>query len=194
MAARIPGARLFTQYPCWADATWRYGGSIFDAFAAEPAERPGPVRRVVVTLGTHERFRFPRLLSRLTELLPSSLDVLWQVGGTVIPGMPPGARRQVPMDEMRSAMAEADVVISHAGVGSALAAMQAGRRALYVPRRRRHGEHVDDHQVEMARELERRGLVVAREVEQITLADLDTAAAWSVRSRPGVAPFLLERS
>ena len=194
LVARVPGARLFTQYPSWADDRWRYGGSIFDAYTAVEVTRPRPVRRVVVTLGTHQRYRFPRLLNRLVDILPASLDVLWQVGATRIDRMPPGARRQVPTDEMRDAMRAADVVISHAGVGSALAAMQAGKRALYVPRRSAHGEHVDDHQVEMARELESRRLVVAREAEQVTLADLEAAAAWTVSAGSTVAPFLMASS
>jgi UDP-N-acetylglucosamine--N-acetylmuramyl-(pentapeptide) pyrophosphoryl-undecaprenol N-acetylglucosamine transferase len=190
LAARLPRTRLFTQHPAWADHTWRYGGSIFDSFLAEPAP-PRPVRKVVVTLGTHPRYAFPRLLNRLVDVLPPGLDVLWQVGGTRIARMPAGARAQVPIAEMRRALCDADVVISHAGVGSALAAMQAGRRALYVPRRRAYGEHVDDHQVAMARDLEKRDLVVAREAGQLTFADLETAARWSVRSRPGVTPFRL---
>lgn len=189
MAARLPRTRLYTQYPSWADDTWRYGGSIFDAFVAERLPSPRPVRKVVVTLGTHPRFTFPRLLNRLVDVLPPTVEVLWQVGTTTIDRMPAGARRHVPVAEMRQAMREADVVISHAGVGSALAAMQAGRRALYVPRRRVHGEHVDDHQVEMARELAGRSLVVAREAADVTFADLEEAAAWSVRTCPGVAPF-----
>ncbi|MEV4636840.1 glycosyltransferase [Actinoplanes sp. NPDC049548] len=194
LAARVPRVRLYTQYPAWACAAWRYGGSIFDAYEAEAAAEPRPVRKVVVTLGTHQRYTFPRLLRRLVGLLPAEWDILWQVGSTVIDRMPAGARRQVPAAEMRQALAEADVVISHAGVGSALAAMQAGKRAVYVPRRRVHREHVDDHQVEMARELEGRKLVVAREVEELTLADLETAAAWSVRAAPGVPPFRLAPS
>ena len=193
LVARLPRVRLYTQYPAWAAGAWQYGGSIFDAFEAEALAEPPPVRKVVVTLGTHERYTFPRLLTRLVGLLPAEWDILWQVGSTVIDKMPAGARRQVPIGEMRQALAEADAVISHAGVGSALAAMQAGKRALYVPRRRAHGEHVDDHQVEMARELEGRKLVVAREVDEVTLADLEAAAAWSVRAVPGVAPFRLAR-
>ncbi len=191
LAARLPRTRLYTQYPSWADATWRYGGSIFDAFTAAPAIVPRAVRKVVVTLGTHERYTFPRLLDRLVDVLPPGLDVLWQVGATRIGRMPAGARRQVPLGEMRQAMREADVVVAHAGVGSALAAMQAGRRALYVPRRRAHGEHVDDHQVAMARELESRNLVVAREASDVTFADLETAASWTVQASPGVTPFRL---
>jgi UDP-N-acetylglucosamine transferase subunit ALG13 len=194
LVARVPGTRLFTQYPSWSDSRWRYGGSVFDAFTAVPVAQPRPVQKVVVTLGTHQRYRFPRLLNRLVGILPASLDVLWQVGATQIDRMPAGARRQVPIGEMRAAMAEADVVISHAGVGSALAAMQAGHRALYVPRRSAHGEHVDDHQVEMARELEERGLVVARDADVVTLADLELTAAWRVQASPAVAPFMLAPS
>lgn len=193
MAARLPGVRLFTQHRSWASRTWHYGGSIFDSFDAEPAGEKHQVRKVVVTLGTHPRYAFPRLLNRLVDILPPGLDVLWQVGATRIERMPDGARAQVPPAEMRAAMRDADVVISHAGVGSALAAMQAGRRPLYVPRRRAYGEHVDDHQVAIAHELEKRDLVVAREADQVTFADLETAASWSVLSSPDVTPFRLEK-
>jgi UDP-N-acetylglucosamine transferase subunit ALG13 len=189
MAARLPRTRLYTQHPSWADGPWRYGGSVFDTFHAVRSLAPRPVRRVVVTLGSHPRYAFPRLLTRLVDILPPDLEVLWQVGGTRIARMPAGARRHVPIAEMRAAMREADVVVSHAGVGSALAAMQAGHRALYVPRRRIHGEHVDDHQVAMARELDRRDLVVAREADELTFHDLETAAAWSVCAGPAPAPF-----
>jgi UDP-N-acetylglucosamine--N-acetylmuramyl-(pentapeptide) pyrophosphoryl-undecaprenol N-acetylglucosamine transferase len=190
MAARLPGVKMFTQYRSWADETWLYGGSIFDGFAAGPSGRRA-VRKVVVTLGTHPRYTFPRLLSRLVDILPPGLDVLWQVGATRVARMPADARVSVPIDEMRRAMREADVVVSHAGVGSALAAMQAGRRAVFVPRRRLHGEHVDDHQVAMARELQSRDLVLAREADEVTFADLETAASWSVQASPLVQPFRL---
>ena len=189
MVARLPRIRLYTQHPSWAAGAWRYGGSVFDTFHPVREPEPRAVRKVVVTLGTHNGYTFPRLLNRLVDILPPDLDVLWQVGATRIDRMPAGARCEVPIAEMRSAMREADVVISHGGVGSALAAMQAGHRALYVPRRSTHGEHVDDHQVELARELERRELVVAREAHELTYADLETAAAWSVRTGPAVAPF-----
>jgi UDP-N-acetylglucosamine--N-acetylmuramyl-(pentapeptide) pyrophosphoryl-undecaprenol N-acetylglucosamine transferase len=190
MAARLPGVKMFTQYRSWADETWLYGGSIFDGFAAGPSGRRA-VRKVVVTLGTHPRYTFPRLLARLVDILPPGLDVLWQVGATRVARMPADARVSVPIDEMRRAMREADVVVSHAGVGSALAAMQAGRRAVFVPRRRLHGEHVDDHQVAMARELQRRDLVLARGADEVTFADLETAASWSVQASPLVQPFRL---
>ncbi|HEX8628907.1 MAG TPA: glycosyltransferase [Catenuloplanes sp.] len=191
LVARLPRTHLYTQYARWADHHWRYGGSIFDAFAAERAQRSGPIRKVVVTLGTQRRYQFPRLLRRLVEILPPSVEVLWQAGATRIENMPAQARHEVPSHEMGRAMREADVVISHAGAGSALSAMRAERRPICVPRRARYGEHVDDHQVQMAQELDSRNLVFAREADLITLDDLELAASWAVRASPAVAPFRL---
>ncbi|MBY8875306.1 hypothetical protein K7640_26075 [Micromonospora sp. PLK6-60] len=189
MVARVPRAQLYTQHAGWADERWRYGGSIFDGYLARPAAAPGPVSRIVVALGTQARFGFPRLLSRLVEVLPAEAEILWQVGSTRIPRLPAGARDQVPHAEMAQAMREADVVVTHAGVGSALAAMRAGRRAIVVPRRRAHGEHVDDHQVELAHGLDRRGLVLAREADAISAADLTEAASWRIDHAGDVGPF-----
>ena len=186
----LPGVRLYTQYPSWAEGRWRYGGSVFDAYTAHRSPSPPAVRRVVVALGTHPRYAFPRLLDRLVRILPPSAEVLWQVGRSGSGTMPPGATRQMPFDALQQAMREADVVITHAGVGSALTALAAGRCPIYVPRRRQFAEHVDDHQVQIARELHTRGLVLAREADAITGDDLLAAAAVSVSHTAGIRPGL----
>ncbi|WDZ87038.1 glycosyltransferase [Micromonospora cathayae] len=188
LVARLPRTDLYTQYPGWADDRWRYGGSIFDTYTARELPTTRPVSRVVVALGT-QKYGFPRLLERLVRIVPGTAEVLWQVGSTRIDRMPADARRQVPFAEMQQAMREADVVVTHAGVGSALTALRAGQRAIYVPRRRRYGEHVDDHQVEMARELDRRDLVLAREADAVTEADLTLATRWTISARTEVTPF-----
>jgi UDP-N-acetylglucosamine--N-acetylmuramyl-(pentapeptide) pyrophosphoryl-undecaprenol N-acetylglucosamine transferase len=189
LVARIPGAHLYTQYPSWAHGRWQHAGSVFDGYA--PRRRPArrPVGKVVVALGTHRKYHFPRLLDRLVRVIPPSVEVLWQIGATRIPAMPAGARTEVPYAEMQQAMREADVVVTHAGIGSALAAFQAGHRPVYVPRRAGHGEHVDDHQAQIARALSDRGLVVAAEADAVTGDSLETAAAWSVDAAPAVPPF-----
>jgi UDP-N-acetylglucosamine transferase subunit ALG13 len=194
LVARLPRTRLYTQHASWAAGRWRYGGSIFDAFVAVQRPRPRPVQRVVVTLGQQPKYLFPRLLHRLMSIIPASADVLWQVGETRIDPMPPKARRDLPPAELDQAMRDADVVIAHAGVGSALGAMQAGQRAICVPRRRRYREQVDDHQVELARELDARGFVIAREADEISFADLELAASWSVAPDPHAPPFRLAAS
>jgi UDP-N-acetylglucosamine--N-acetylmuramyl-(pentapeptide) pyrophosphoryl-undecaprenol N-acetylglucosamine transferase len=186
IVSHLPGTRLYTQHRSWAARSWRYGGSVFDAFAARPRPVPRPVRTVVVTLGLQPKYGFARLVTRLLAIMPAGADVLWQLGDTRVEPMPPGARREVPPAELQAAMREADVVVAHAGVGATLDALRAGHRPLCVPRRRSRGEQVDDHQVDLAQELDRRGLVLARDADAITAADLDLAASCYVE--PAAAP------
>lgn len=194
LVARLPGTQLYTQHRSWAARSWRYGGSVFDAFVARPRPVPRPVRRIVVTLGLQPKYGFPRLLRRLMAVLPADAEVLWQVGDSPLDALPPGARREVPPAELQAAMREADVVIAHAGVGATLDALRAGHRALCVPRRRAHGEQVDDHQLELAGELDRRGLVLARDADAITAEDLELAAGWAVEPAPAPPFRLVARS
>jgi UDP-N-acetylglucosamine--N-acetylmuramyl-(pentapeptide) pyrophosphoryl-undecaprenol N-acetylglucosamine transferase len=49
-----------------------------------------------------------------------------------------------------------------------------------VPRRLAHGEHVDDHQIQIARELARRGLSVSVDADALTRDDLLDAAGRAV--------------
>jgi UDP-N-acetylglucosamine transferase subunit ALG13 len=57
-------------------------------------------------------------------------------------------------------MREADVVVTHAGVGSVLCAREAGHVPVVVPRLHRYDEHVDDHQLELVAALGANGHVV----------------------------------
>jgi UDP-N-acetylglucosamine--N-acetylmuramyl-(pentapeptide) pyrophosphoryl-undecaprenol N-acetylglucosamine transferase len=167
LLARVPGVRVYTQYPGWAGGHWRYAGSVFDGYRAAPRERaPGPLR-VALSVGT--LFPFPRLVDRLGAILPEGAEVLlWQ------------AAEHVPPARLREAFRAADAVVVHAGVGAALEALDAGRRPLLVPRLRRFGEHVDDHQLQVARELERRDLAMVRDAAALSAADLTEAAAGGV--------------
>ena len=62
-----------------------------------------------------------------------------------------------------------------------------------VPRRPERGEHVDDHQLQLAKRFAERGLVVSAEVEAIDEHLLDEAAS-KVATQVTPPPFdLLER-
>jgi UDP-N-acetylglucosamine transferase subunit ALG13 len=75
-------------------------------------------------------------------------------------------------------MRSADVVVAHAGVGTAITALSAGKCPVLLPRRKRHGEHVDDHQVDIARALGSRGLAVVADADEVSMDDLALAASW----------------
>ena len=181
LLSRVPGINLYTQHEAWADDRWQFAGSVFDGFAATPRRFPARVlRRAVVTLGAHRGYGFRRLLERLVKVLPPETEVLWQTGATDTRGLGIKAHEAIPATELNAAMAEADVVVSHAGIGSTLCAFDAHRCPLIVPRRAAHGEHVDDHQTEIARRLGETGLVVARSVEDLEHEDLLEAASRKI--------------
>jgi UDP-N-acetylglucosamine--N-acetylmuramyl-(pentapeptide) pyrophosphoryl-undecaprenol N-acetylglucosamine transferase len=186
LVSAIPGVRLFTQYRSWADRRWHFGGSVFDAFeGSERAEADGAIERVVVTLGTTRQVEFSRLIRRLVEVVPAGAEVLWQTGHTAAAHLGIDARAVIPESELSEAMAAADVVVAHAGVGTALAALEVGKCPLLVPRRPEHGELVDDHQGQIAADLARRGLAVVAEADSLTFGDLVRAASRTVGPRAG---------
>lgn len=117
---------------------------------------------IFVTVGTNEA-PFDRLLRAIDELGDLGEPLLVQTAGA--PVNPRNARCVdfLPYDEMVTSMREASSVVTHAGVGSVLTALTAGKRPVVVPRLRQFGEAVDDHQVEFARRLAETGLVTVVE-------------------------------
>lgn len=175
--ARAPGIEVCAQNPGLPPG-WRLVGSIHDRFVPGP-ERPPGLDRVVVTTGTIRPYGFRRLFERLAAVLPSDAEVLWQTGATDLSGLDIEGRDRVPSAELEAAMQDADVVIAHAGTGTAMTAFELGVAPVLVPRRHAHGEHVDDHQVPTARMLADRDLATHLEVEDLTR---DTLLAASRRT------------
>ena len=112
---------------------------------------------IFVTLGTHHD-PFPRLVDSLDGLPAEELVV--QHGHSQPSSRAARAVDFLPFAEMVEQIRGARVVITHAGVGSILLCLRNGRTPLVVPRLRRHGEHVDDHQVGLTRALADRGKVI----------------------------------
>lgn len=133
---------------------------------------------IFVTLGTNEA-RFERLADAV-DLIPPGEDVLLQTGHSL--GRPARATciEFLPFDEMVDLVERARVVVSHAGVGSIMVALMAGRRPVVVPRRADLREAVDDHQLPLSRRLAAAGLVLL--VEDV--ADLPAAVAGDGAREP----------
>jgi UDP-N-acetylglucosamine--N-acetylmuramyl-(pentapeptide) pyrophosphoryl-undecaprenol N-acetylglucosamine transferase len=185
----VPGVQTYCQYPNWASQRWRYAGSVFDDFSAAPAIE-SPVQRVVVMLGTIP-FPFGRLVEQLRQVIPSNADVLWQLG--------PRTRGEglgetctvLPERDLREACRRADLIITHAGIGSALMALESGKTPILVPRSHLHAEHIDDHQNYIATELARRRLAVHASVDDLDQACLETAANGRVHRVAHQQPLAL---
>ncbi len=177
--ARVPGVELYSQNEPYM-SRWGYIGSVHDEFVAGPPRAVERIERAVVTVGTIAPYGFRRLLDHLVRVLPLGAEVLWQTGETEATGLGIEARPLVPADELGDAMSRADLVVGHAGTGTALTAFEHGICPVLVPRRRMHGEHVDDHQVATAQALQARGLATYMEVEDLDGSSLLEAARRTV--------------
>jgi UDP-N-acetylglucosamine transferase subunit ALG13 len=111
---------------------------------------------IFVTVGS-SHFPFARLVSAVGTL---EGEIVLQHGPAP---PPPGVTRAapfLPFEEIVDCMQRADVVVTHAGVGSIVLAAQQGHVPVVMPRLRRFDETVDDHQVGLLELLADHGTVI----------------------------------
>jgi UDP-N-acetylglucosamine transferase subunit ALG13 len=192
IVSRMPGVKLYTQHEQWSSTQWQYRGSVFDGFKASDAFAPPVLKRAVVTLGTSESYGFRRLVENVLRVLPEDVEVLWQVGATDVSGLPIDARAAIPARELDFAIANADVVIAHCGTGAAITAIESGQCPVLIPRRKKFHEHVDDHQLQTAEQLGKRGLAVAVDADELTLEHVLRAASTDVSIDHTATSFILD--
>ena len=108
--------------------------------------------KIFVICGT-QKFPFSRLIHALNRLIEEGIyqpsDIVMQ---SQINKVKPLFKiyTLLPVEEFEQYMKEAEVVISHAGVNSIISCMKLHKPLLITPRRASFGEHVDNHQVEIA--------------------------------------------
>jgi UDP-N-acetylglucosamine--N-acetylmuramyl-(pentapeptide) pyrophosphoryl-undecaprenol N-acetylglucosamine transferase len=115
---------------------------------------------ILLSLGTHEQ-AFPRALDLVEPLARQGTELIIQHGSTPPRPQVPNVTwvEFMPFDQVTEIIAKADSVVCHAGVGSIMTALQAGHTPVVIPRLAAHGEHVDDHQLDIATRFAERGLV-----------------------------------
>jgi UDP-N-acetylglucosamine transferase subunit ALG13 len=133
---------------------------------------------IVVSVGTNEA-RFDRLLTWVAGLR-SEEPLVVQHGPSSV--RPPGAScvEFLPFEELVALVRRSRAFVTHAGVGSIMMSLAAGRRPIVVPRLKRFGEAVDDHQVPLATRLGAEGmLTVVQTPEELerALSGLEHAVA-----------------
>ncbi len=139
---------------------------------------------IFATCGSSE-IHFDRMMAALAALPAAELHV--QHG----PATPPecaSAHPYLPFGDLVEKIEMADVVVSHAGVGTILCAIRAGHTPIIFPRLRRYSEAVDDHQAELAEALALRGTaLIARDAAELAAAVRSAPprrAAMGLRSGP----------
>lgn len=131
---------------------------------------------IFVTVGTHEQ-PFNRLIQKIDELKKDGIineDVIIQTGFSTYEPKYCQWSKLIPYQQMVKNVADARIVITHGGPASFIMPLQIGKTPIVVPRQHQFNEHVNDHQVEFARNVaQRMGTIIP--VEDInTLGDIIT--------------------
>lgn len=111
---------------------------------------------IFVMVGT-ERFPFDRLLRAIDlgfETGKIHEEIFAQIGSSVyIPRLFKSCKF-LPFNEIVKLIKESDIVVTHAGVGSVLLCLSLNKIPIAFPRFMKYGEHLDDHQLEFATQME----------------------------------------
>ncbi|MDD6790458.1 MAG: glycosyltransferase [Lachnospira sp.] len=112
---------------------------------------------IFVTVGTHEQ-PFNRLVQCVDELKRDGIiqeDVIIQTGFSTYKPKYCAWQKLYPYTEMQKYVADARIVITHGGPSSFIMPLQIGKIPIVVPRQKKYGEHVNDHQVEFAENVQK---------------------------------------
>ena len=114
----------------------------------------------LITVGNAKQ-PFTRLLNQVHLVLPIlPHPVVVQHGHSPFSDINCAPKAFLEMEEFGRLITESRVAIMHAGAGSIITALTAGHIPIVVPRLSRYGEHIDDHQLEFAKEMSRLGKVI----------------------------------
>jgi beta-1,4-N-acetylglucosaminyltransferase len=118
----------------------------------------------VIFLTVGSAFPFDRLVVAVDELVGRGLvreEVFAQIG--VGGARPKHMRCEEVLDKPRfdALVREASALVGHAGMGTITAALEHKKPLVVLPRRKEHGELVNDHQLATARRFEADGMVLA---------------------------------
>jgi UDP-N-acetylglucosamine transferase subunit ALG13 len=111
---------------------------------------------IFVTLGS-QKFQFDRLLMEIDRLVNSGKikeEVFAQIGYSDYKPKSYQFKEFFNRDEFGEIMSKCDKVITHGGTGAIIGAVKKEKKVIAIPRLKKYGEHVDDHQIQIITEFE----------------------------------------
>lgn len=117
---------------------------------------------IFVVLGT-QKFQLNRLLQKLDEYVEQGLltdEIYAQIGNSTYKPRHYAYKDFMDKKEFDATIAKADLVIAHSGVGTIITAIHAKKPVVVFPRLAKYKEHVDDHQLDIARAFEMKRYVL----------------------------------
>lgn len=117
---------------------------------------------ILVILGTQDK-PFQRLLEAVNTAVEVGAiqdRIIVQAGTTVYTSKHMEIFDLLPMDQFDQFLSQADLVITHAGVGSIVSALKLGKTVIAAARSAQLGEHANDHQMEILEEFSKEGYIL----------------------------------
>lgn len=148
---------------------------------------------ILVITGTSP-YRFDRLIKEMDNLAnKNEEEVIIQTGRISYEIRTAKHFRFLSEKEFKKLYKSARLIISHAGIGSILTALQQNNPFIIVPRMKKYGENLDDHQLEIAGEIEKEGIAIVvydvRNLEKI----IKSGHAFPIRGFVSGKMILIEK-
>jgi len=118
---------------------------------------------IFVTVGTHEQ-PFDRLVKEIDRLKEEDIiteKLFIQTGYSIYRPRFCEYAEFIKFDEMMKKIQEARIIITHGGPGSIMPVLYNGKIPIVVPRQKRYGEHIDDHQIHFCKKLEEESKIIS---------------------------------
>jgi len=118
---------------------------------------------IFLTLGTYP-LQFNRLIKAIDDMAKEELkgeDIFAQIGFSDYEPKNIPFKRVMEKQEFDACFRKSTTLISHAGMGSIIMALDLNKPLLIMPRLKKYGEHVNDHQLGTAKTFEKLGHVLA---------------------------------
>lgn len=117
---------------------------------------------ILVLLGTQNN-SFHRLLEEIDNLIEKKVineKVIVQAGYTKYESKNMKIFGLIPQNELNKYQKEADLIITHGGVGSIISSLKIGKKVIAIPRLHEYGEHVNDHQKQIVESFDKKGYII----------------------------------
>ena len=117
---------------------------------------------IFITVGS-QKFQFNRLLETIDTLIKNkeiTEDVFAQTGYSNYKPKNYKFKDFLDRDEFESAISKCSILVTHGGTGAIVNGLKREKKVIAVPRLKKYKEHVDDHQLDIAKAFEMKKYVL----------------------------------
>lgn len=125
---------------------------------------------IFIILGTQDK-KFTRLLCEIDRLIDKKIiqdEVIVQAGFTSdYQSSNMKIFDLINKDDFDKIIKEANLLITHGGVGTILTGLKYGKKIIAIPRLKKYKEHVNDHQIQIVENFNEEGFIVGSDIDNL---------------------------